>query len=51
MNPQLIGGVQLRIGDLFIDGSVQRRLASMRQSLTHGLLVGMREKMPGMMPS
>lgn len=51
VNPQLIGGVQLRIGDLFIDGSVQRRLASMRQSLTHGLLVGMREKMPGMMPS
>ncbi len=51
VNPQLIGGVQLRIGDLFIDGSVQRRLASMRQTLTRGLLVGMREKMPGMMPS
>ncbi len=51
VNPKLIGGVQLRIGDLFIDGSVQRRLASMRQSLTRGLLVGMREKMSGMMPS
>lgn len=50
VNPQLIGGVQLRIGDLFIDGSVQRRLASMRHALTRGLLVGMREKMPGMMP-
>lgn len=48
VNPLLVGGVQLRIGDLFIDGSVQRRLASMREALIHGLLVGMRGKMPGM---
>ncbi len=51
VNASLVGGVQLRIGDLFIDGSVQRRLASMREKLVYGLLVNMRGKTAAMLES
>lgn len=33
VNPELIGGVVIRVGDQILDGSVQRRLATLRRRL------------------
>jgi F-type H+-transporting ATPase subunit delta len=33
IDPSLVGGVTLRVGDLLIDGSVKGRLARMRESI------------------
>jgi F-type H+-transporting ATPase subunit delta len=35
VDPDLVGGVVARVGDVVIDGSVARRLAEMRQVLTN----------------
>src|SRR5271170_7105280 len=42
--PELIGGGQLRIGDLLIDGSVRYRLQQMRRHLGKRLLLTLNEK-------
>jgi F-type H+-transporting ATPase subunit delta len=36
VDPQVVGGVVARVGDIVIDGSVARRLASLRQALQTG---------------
>ncbi|MGC8625181.1 MAG: ATP synthase F1 subunit delta [Phycisphaerae bacterium] len=37
----LVGGIQLKIGDMLIDGSVQRRLRDMRAYLHRSILAGL----------
>ncbi len=37
-NPALIGGVTMRIGDLFVDGSVRRQLAEMKSKILNAPL-------------
>jgi F-type H+-transporting ATPase subunit delta len=37
----LVGGIQLKIGDMLIDGSVQRRLRNMRAYLHRSILAGL----------
>jgi F-type H+-transporting ATPase subunit delta len=39
VDPQLLGGVQVRLGDLLIDGSVRGRLERLRGRLESGALV------------
>ena len=34
VNPDLIGGVSIRVGDKILDGSVRARLAQMQTALT-----------------
>ena len=36
VNPEILGGVVVRVGDEIMDGSVRRRLASLRNQLVHG---------------
>jgi len=38
VDPQLLGGVQVRLGDLLIDGSVRGRLERLRNKLESGVL-------------
>ena len=38
VDPQLLGGVQVRLGDLLIDGSVRGRLERLRSKLESGAL-------------
>lgn len=38
VDPQLLGGVQVRLGDLLIDGSVRGRLERLRTKLESGVL-------------
>jgi F-type H+-transporting ATPase subunit delta len=38
VDPQLLGGVQVRLGDLLIDGSVRGRLERLRTKLESGAL-------------
>ncbi len=44
VDPLLIAGVQLRIGDRLIDGTARRKLAAMRAQLRRSVLAGLREK-------
>jgi F-type H+-transporting ATPase subunit delta len=41
---ELIGGAQLRIGELLIDGSVRYQLNKMRQHLSRQVLLGLQDK-------
>ena len=34
-DPEIIGGIQVRVGDQIIDGSVRTKLASLKQQLAH----------------
>jgi F-type H+-transporting ATPase subunit delta len=34
VNPDLVGGLKLRLGNLFIDGSIRGRLDSLKRELT-----------------
>ncbi len=43
VDASLLGGVQLKIGDMFIDGSVKRRLQAMKSQLHRGLLTGVKQ--------
>ncbi|MDA8376591.1 MAG: ATP synthase F1 subunit delta [Planctomycetia bacterium] len=43
VDASLLGGVQLKIGDMFIDGSVKRRLQAMKSQLHRGLITGLRQ--------
>lgn len=36
VNPEILGGVVVRVGDDIMDGSVRRRLAALRNQLVHG---------------
>ncbi len=36
--PNLIGGIQLKIGDTFVDGSVRQKLFDMTRRIRHGVL-------------
>ena len=36
VNPEILGGLVVRVGDEIMDGSVRRRLASLRNQLVHG---------------
>jgi F-type H+-transporting ATPase subunit delta len=36
VDPEVIGGVVAQVGDLVIDGTVARRLSTLRQSLRTG---------------
>ena len=36
--PEVIGGMVVRVGDQVIDGSVRSRLAALRRQLAHGSL-------------
>ena len=36
VNPDILGGLVVRVGDEIMDGSVRRRLASLRNQLVHG---------------
>ena len=36
VNPEILGGLVVRVGDDVMDGSVRRRLASLRNQLVHG---------------
>jgi len=36
VNPEILGGLIVRVGDEIMDGSVRRRLASLRNQLVHG---------------
>ena len=38
VNPAILGGVVVKVGDRVMDGSVRRRLASLRDRLVHGRL-------------
>jgi F-type H+-transporting ATPase subunit delta len=38
VDPLLLGGVQVRLGDLLIDGSVRGRLERLRTKLESGVL-------------
>jgi len=37
-DPEIIGGVLVRVGDQIIDGSVRTKLAALKQQLAHGSL-------------
>ena len=37
-DPEIIGGVLVRVGDQIIDGSVRTKLAALKQQLAHGAL-------------
>jgi F-type H+-transporting ATPase subunit delta len=39
VNPAILGGVVVKVGDRVMDGSVRRRLASLRDRLVRGSLV------------
>ena len=41
VDASLLGGVQLKIGDMFIDGSVKRRLRAMKAQLHSGMMAGL----------
>ncbi|MGC8539591.1 MAG: ATP synthase F1 subunit delta [Phycisphaerae bacterium] len=43
VDASLLGGVQLKIGDMFIDGSVKRRLRAMKSQLHSGMLAGLQQ--------
>ncbi len=43
VDESLIGGVQLKIGDMFIDGSVKRRLRAMKSQLHSGMMAAMKK--------
>ena len=36
VNPEILGGLVVRVGDEIMDGSVRRRLSSLRNQLVHG---------------
>ena len=42
VDASLLGGVQLKIGDMFIDGSVKRRLRAMKSQLHSGMMAGLK---------
>jgi F0F1-type ATP synthase delta subunit len=37
VDPSLIGGIRVSIGDLVVDGTLRRALADMRQAFTSSL--------------
>ena len=37
VDPQLLGGIQVRLGDMLIDGSVRGRLERLRTKLASGV--------------
>jgi F-type H+-transporting ATPase subunit delta len=41
VDASLLGGVQLKIGDMFIDGSVKRRLRAMKSQLHSGMMAAL----------
>ncbi len=43
VDASLLGGVQLKIGDMFIDGSVKRRLRAMKAQLNNGMMAGLKK--------
>ena len=43
VDASLLGGVQLKIGDMFIDGSVKRRLRAMKSQLHRGMMAGLKQ--------
>ena len=43
VDASLLGGVQLKIGDTFIDGSVKRRLRAMKYQLHSGMMTGLKK--------
>ena len=43
VDASLLGGVQLKIGDMFIDGSVKRRLRAMKSQLHSGMMAGLKQ--------
>jgi F-type H+-transporting ATPase subunit delta len=46
VDASLLGGVQLKIGDMFIDGSVKRRLRAMKAQLHSGMMAGLKKAGP-----
>jgi F-type H+-transporting ATPase subunit delta len=36
VNPAILGGLVVRVGDEVMDGSVRRRLSKLRNTLVHG---------------
>ena len=44
VDPKMLGGVKLRIGDQLIDGSVQTKLRRLSESIQSGGSVAIRER-------
>ncbi len=51
VDPRLIAGVQLRIGDRLIDGTARRKLAALRTQLRRSVRISLREKEAGRPPA
>lgn len=39
VSPEIIGGIQLKVGDIFVDGSIQRKLVDMTHRVKHAALM------------
>lgn len=49
VDPDLIGGIVVQVGDQLFDASIRSRLRRMRDSLIHGQAGGLRSRMPDLL--